>query len=499
MMKSDSRNSFSGLLRFELRQCQPNDLFLNMRSSFLNLMVCISCAALMLYSCSKDGFTTDSDAQVSFSKDSIKFDTVFVSSGSVTQSFKIYNNNNQKIRISQILLMGGNTSPFQININGISSVSTTDFELDSQDSAYVFVTVNINPNQQNIPFQIQDSIRFDCNGKTKYVQLEAYGQNARFIRDLNISSNTTWNDSLPYVILGQLSVDSNAILRLLPGCRIYVGASAPIIINGTLVSEGTHSNPIIFRGNRLDEYYNNLPGSWPGIYFRASSKNNLLTYTRILNANDAINLINPSPQSPTPKLTLQQCIIDNALQSGIYALSSSFIATNCLISNCRKNISIEKGGVYELEHCTVVAYSNAFILHQNPVLEASDFAVSGTNETSDLNLLVKNSILWGEGGTNPNELRLNKIGNGLFSVRFNNCLLKLDVDPAELIATNIIRNIDPLFDNIDTYENRYNFRTSEDASAPGIDNGASTSVLIDLDGLPRVVNGTPDIGCYEKQ
>lgn len=453
----------------------------------------------MLCSCSKDGFNTDADAQISFGKDTLKFDTVFVSSSSVTQSFKIYNNNSQKIRIGQIRLMGGNSSAFQININGISSITTTDFDLDSQDSAYVFVTVNINPNQQNLPFQITDSIRFDCNGKTKFVQLEAYGQNARFIRDLNISSNTTWNDSLPYVILSQLSVDSNAILRLLPGCRIYVGAGAPIIINGTLVSEGTKSNPVVFRGKRLDEYYNNLPGSWPGIYFRSSSKNNTFVYTQILNATDAINLINTSPQPTAPKLTLQQCIIDNALQSGIYAYSSSFNATNCLISNCRKNISIEKGGVYELEHCTVVAYSNAFILHQNPVLEASDFAVSGTNETSDLNLLVKNSILWGEGGTNPNELRLNKTGNRLFSVRLNNCILKLGVDPAELIATNVIRNIDPMFNNIDTYENRYNFRTSEDAFAPGIDNGAVTSLLVDLDGLPRVVNGFPDVGCYEKQ
>jgi len=471
-----------------------------MRFHFFKIFFIICFAALLMNSCAKDDFTTNSESGITFSKDTIRFDTVFVSSGSVTQTFKIYNNNNQKIRISQIRLMGGNGSSFQININGIPSSSTSNFDLDAEDSAYVFVTVNIDPNQQKQPFLIQDSIRFDCNGNTSFVQLEAYGQNAVFVRNSRITSDVTWNDSLPYVIIGPLIIDSNATLELLPGCRIFVHANAPILIDGSLQSMGTEAEPVIIRGDRMDEYYKGLPGSWAGLYFRPSSQDNQMAYTRLLNATDAINLISPSPNSTAPKLTLRQCIIDNALRSGIYAIESSFIATNCLISNCGNNINIEKGGEYDLEHCTIVAYSNSYVLHQEPVLEASDYALlSGTGATSDLSMIIKNSILWGEGGSILNEIRLDKAGNGIFDVRLENCILRNESDSNYWSSINLLRNIDPLFDSVDTFEEYYDFRTLRNPSAPGIDQGSATLLPKDLDGLPRTVNGTPDLGCYEKQ
>ena len=41
---------------------------------------------------------------LSFSTDTLKFDTVFTSLGSVTRSFKIYNTNNKRVKINQIKL-----------------------------------------------------------------------------------------------------------------------------------------------------------------------------------------------------------------------------------------------------------------------------------------------------------------------------------------------------------------------------------------------------------
>src|SRR3954449_13342222 len=84
---------------------------------------------LLIYSCKKDSFITSSDARLSTSVDSLKYDTVFTSIGSITQSFKINNLNNQKLLLSEVKLMGGATSAFEINVNGIAATSVKDIEV----------------------------------------------------------------------------------------------------------------------------------------------------------------------------------------------------------------------------------------------------------------------------------------------------------------------------------------------------------------------------------
>jgi hypothetical protein len=59
----------------------------------------------LLSACTKDGFITNADAKLSIA-DSLKFDSVFTTTGSITKSFKIFNENDQKILISKIKLSG---------------------------------------------------------------------------------------------------------------------------------------------------------------------------------------------------------------------------------------------------------------------------------------------------------------------------------------------------------------------------------------------------------
>ncbi|RYF87293.1 MAG: hypothetical protein EON98_01015, partial [Chitinophagaceae bacterium] len=112
------------------------------------------------------------------SVDSLHFDTVFTTTGSTSQFLKIINENKDGIRISSVRLAGGASSPFKINVDGIAGPQVNNTEVLGDDSIYVYVTVSINPTAQNLPFVIRDSIEITYNGNRKWVQLDAFGQNA---------------------------------------------------------------------------------------------------------------------------------------------------------------------------------------------------------------------------------------------------------------------------------------------------------------------------------
>lgn len=465
-----------------------------------NIFLVIFCGTLLSLfpSCKKESFTSSPDARLRISTDSLKFDTIFTSTGSVTQSFKIVNENEQQLRLSNVQLMGGAASAFKININGVASTQLNNVEIAANDSIYIFVSVTVNPSAANLPFIISDSISIQYNGNQRWVNLQAFGQNANFLRDQVITTNTIWTTDLPYVILGSLLVAPHVTLTLNPGVKIYSHADAPFVVDGTLLANGTVNNKVIFTGDRLDEPYRNFPASWPGIFFRATSKDNFLQFVEIKNAYQGLVVLDPASNA-NPKLTIQQSIIDNAYNAGIFGSNSSVQASNLLVSNCANNIYLEKGGNYSFTHCTVASYSSNLLLHKTPVLSVANFAsVAGSTVTRDLQAIFTNSIFWGDNGFVENEIVVNKEGSTLFDVRFSNCLYRASVDPANATIVAPIKNIDPLFDSVDVSSRTYNFRHNNTGLAPGTNKGIATTIAVDLDNNPRPV-GLPDLGCYEKQ
>ena len=453
---------------------------------------------LFFTSCKKDSFINSADARLTITTDTLKYDTVFTTTGSVTKSFKIINENNQRLRLSKVKLMGGAVSAFKMNVNSANSNEISDLEIDANDSIYVFVSVIINPNAANLPFIVSDSILISYNGNTRYVQLQAFGQNANFLRNNVITGNVVWTNNLPYVILGSLRIDTPATLTIQPGCRIYSHADAPFIVDGTLIVNGTNPAPVVFTGDRLDDVYKDLPASWPGIYFRGNSKNNVLRYAIVKNAYQAIVTEKPSINA-NPKVILHQCIIDNAYDVGVLCVNSSLQADNSLISNCGSNIFLSYGGDYNFTHCTVASFSNLYLNHKNPVLSADNSAFqNGVLVTANLNAVFRNNIFWGDEGFVKNEVVVNKQGANLFNVLFEKNIYRTLDDPAFSILTANIKNQDPAFDSIDVSKRFFNFRITNNSSAPGINKGTVTGFPLDLDDKNRN-NGLPDLGCYEKQ
>ncbi len=466
---------------------------------FVKNLIAVIAFALLLFSCRKESFTSSADAKLQTSIDSLHFDTVFTSTGSVSQYLKIINNNNKGVIISSVRLAGGAVSPFKINVDGIPGPQINGIQVLANDSIYVYITVSINPTAQNLPFIIRDSIEITYNGNRQWIQLDAFGLNAHFFRNKKITATEVWNNDLPYVILGRLTVDSSATLTINKGCKIYIHADAPFIVNGSLQVNGEKydSTKVVFTGDRLDDPYRDFPASYPGLLFTNSSRNNILNYSVIKNAYQAIAVTGPSTAGT--KLILNESIIDNAYTNGLIALNTSIAARNVLISNCGQNLALGGGGIYDFKHCTVASYSNSFIQHKEPVFILTNYTAQGNMITTGaLNASFTNCIFFGEqNGFVNNEVLVDIKGSQVPTINFNKVLWRVQVPPSGTgITVNGAINQLPLFDSVNITKRFFNFRLRE--NSPAVNAGINAGITNDLDGKPRPV-GLPDLGAYEKQ
>jgi hypothetical protein len=153
--------------------------------------------------------------------------------------------------------------------------------------------------------------------------------------------------------------------------------------------------------------------------------------------------------------------------------------------------------VYQLDHCTIASYGNAYLNHQEPVAFFANHAqINGISVTAPLQTLIRNCIFWGEGGLVDDEFVVSKLGNDPFNVSISHSLWKIKNLPSSVNAINMIANQPPQFDSIDNGKRFYDFRLQ--SSSPAKDKGLLLNYALDLDGKSRVI-GLPDLGAYERQ
>jgi len=80
-----------------------------------------------------------------------------------------------------------------------------------------------------------------------------------------IDSDTTWSPSEcdPYVVIGNLNVQSGVTLTIEPGTTVKFESSKVLAVQGTLVARGTPMSPITFTSNRTSP----ARGDWGYIHF----------------------------------------------------------------------------------------------------------------------------------------------------------------------------------------------------------------------------------------
>jgi len=356
------------------------------------------------------------------------------------------------------------------------------------------VEVTIDQSSGTLPFIVNDSILFITNGNTQDVNLVAWGQDAHFFNNVLIC-DMTWTNDKPYVIYNSILVDSGCTLTINPGVQVYTHSSSGIFVNGTLLVNGTLSDPVVFQGDRLESYYDEIPGQWYGIFILRGSTNSIINHALIKNAFYGVSAgsfsspdLNDFTVANAPDVSIKQTIIRNMTYTGIFGFKSIINVENTLVYNCiQHSAHLAFGGTYDFTHVTMVNMGVTGIDHSGSTIELGNFAESPQGHFSfDLNATFTNCIIY---GSLDEEVVYDDDKSSQFNYMFENCILTTKLDVIGTGYLSILKNTDPIFVNLqeDNYHLQFN--------SPCRNYGKATSVLYDLDEVIRDVS--PDLGAYE--
>ena len=422
---------------------------------FFLFIICL----VFLSSCRKDFDTILSTGELEFSKDTVYLDTVFTNIGSSTYSFKVYNRSNNALTIPKIRLKNGNNSNYRLNVDGISGKDFEYIDILAKDSIFVFVETTIDYSQINTPIY-EDKLLFDNGNNMQSVTLITLVQDAHFlypsrsngitetieidgvdtkIKGRYLTDNELiFSDEKPYVIYGYMVVgdknNSSKTLICNQGVKVYFHQNSGLIINnnskmevnGSLNIDGQEETEITFQGDRLESDFDNIPGQWGQILFRAKSFGNKINYLNIKNASIGLNIFGDG--SNTNNITIKNTKIYNSSFLGIWGNNANIEAENLVISNagvsCFAGVS---GGSYIIKHSTFGNYWNSslrntpsFILSNYNVFRREDEAIEELNLNE---AIISNSIIF---GNNNIELSLEKSDQSAFNYLFENSIIKFD-------------------------------------------------------------------------
>ncbi len=440
---------------------------------YLMLAVMVACVP------EEEMVSSQPDNPLVFSGDTVLFDTIFSTVESITQYIQVYNPNKNAVSISSITLAGGTASAYQLYVNGRQGTRFENLQLLGNDSLLLLVEVKIDRRDEDLPFLVEDSILFATGSYAQDVKLIAWGQDAHFLKGLVIQQDTTFTSDRPYVIFDSLNITQPSTLRMEAGTRVYFHTGSGLLVDGTLLIEGTPEEPVLLRSNRQDGRYKFSPGQWRGIFFSELSKNNKIDHAIIRNGVAGV-VIQGNDADTIPDITIANTEIRNMANFGILSVDADVDAYNLLIDSCAYNLVQHLGNGYcRYVHCT---FNNNYPLGIDPALFFADTTSISSNDSQPFDLTLTNNIIWG--------------------VRRDELIVYTEkADSRVTIASNLIRtrnavfqdknllNQDPQF--INPYKHNYQL----DSVSVAIDTGIVTLVKKDITGNLR--DSLPDLGAYE--
>ena len=452
----------------------------------------------------------DASLKLSFSTDTLLFDTVFTSLGSATHQLRIYNPNSDDLKISSIRLLGGESSPYRLNLDGENNIEFYDKIIPANDSLFSFLRVTINPNDLNTPFVVEDELEFITNGNTQIVKLLAWGQNANYIVADKVVTlgnvkypyhvvadslqTTVWTNERPYVIYGWALINSWGTLKIEEGTRIYCHQGSGIFSwsDGQLIISGTAENPVVIQGDRLEAYYIDTPGQWEQILMMdgRAGADHRISHAIIRNGTIGLNC-QSSLKVTECALRIDNTIIENQSGYGLYSILYPVEAKNFVIANCGFANFWAFGGDYRFVHGTFADYWQD--QHNNNIaISVANRAIDGNEELFyyPFHMEMDNCIVYGK---QKDEFSTAFGPDADSTFILDHCLIKSEKFNGGMAGfSHCLFNLEPYFvDELRDYH-------IDSIASPVIGTGNplfGNEVPYDLDGVLRV--GAPDIGAYQ--
>ncbi len=455
----------------------------------------------------------DPNLKLSFSADTVMFDTVFTSLGSATHQLRIFNKSDNDLNISSIRLAGGESSPYRFNLDGENGVEFYDKVIPAGDSLFSFLRVTINPNDLNSPFVVEDELEFVTNGNTQTIKLLAWGQNAHYIvadKVVNIGGEpyhyhivadsletTTWTSERPYVIYGYALINSYGTLKIEKGTQIYCHQGGGILSwsDGQLIIDGTADEPVVVQGDRLEAFYNDTPGQWEQILMMdgRAGADHRISHAIIRNGTIGINCQSVLKATECA-LRIDNTIVENQSGYGLFSILYAVEAKNFVIANCGFANFWAFGGDYRFVHGTIANYWNANEHNKNEnAISVTNYAIGGNSGPVyyPFRMEMDNCIVYGK-QKDEFKATFGPDADSLYS--FDHCLIKSEKYNGTMPGFNhCLFNLEPCFANAMKPDCHL-----DSIASPAIGTGNplfGNEVPYDLDGVSRM--GAPDMGAYQ--
>jgi hypothetical protein len=476
------------------------------------------------FSCEEDfeDFSTNPQDLLSFSVDTLSFDTVLTTVNSPFRTFMVYNRNSKPLLISSVRLAGGNESGFKINVDGFAGSSFENIEIGANDSIYVFVDVKPKANGEYIPTYFNDQIVFVTNDIQQQIVLTAYGQDIFRWRGVVLTSDSILSNQKPFLIYDSLVIDKGVTVEIKDGTTFYMHNNAELIVRGTLKVKGTVEKPVVFRGSRTDEIvgipFDRIPGQWDGISFDSDSYENEFENVHIRNNKSGMDFEVSDPLRN--KITMKNVILTNVSGTLINAINCKMIAENCEFSNAKNAILRLIGGSYHFTHCTIANFypsqpeygwlhsNNETLLLSNTYYpESPEGEIPNPQYFPLLEAVFSNTIIWGEKPV-TSDIVIYKNPETAMSYTFINCIIPNEGFNDEDFIDCLFKS-NPLFSDTEFIDSSFqteeknvigtfDFSLQEKSPARNMANqDIAKTIPYDLKGFSRFADNQPDAGAYE--